>query len=206
MTWTGKTITTSDPQSIAVISHLSPAPTTSTYLVPYCSMVQVLLGMILIPVWSQLRISSGGISSISTVATTSAIGPLVPEFHNSIFAFGCHDFSLDKIHSMQKWICPVDLQLNVPSLFSIDLSQVRRMPLAEATAILADTTPLPPSLSSSTFAPSYLTPLLKELAFLFSLGIALLCRLPSLLLGSPSSPFHRDHCWFAHIVIQFSRK
>ena len=53
--------------------RLSVKPTSSTLLAPCSSIVQPVDGTNLIPVWSQFRIiSSGGISSISTVTLNSS--------------------------------------------------------------------------------------------------------------------------------------
>ena len=105
--------------------------------------------MILIPVWSQLRISSRGISSISTVATTSAKNR---SFRSWNFATACLllavvtflwtkfiQCSSENARSTLSSMCP-------RYSASIDLFQVRRRPLAAATTILAETTP-PPSLT-----------------------------------------------------------
>lgn len=59
------------PQKTAVIWHLSLTPIISTCFTPCLSIVEDERGTNLIPVWSQLRMSSGGISSMVTVAVTS---------------------------------------------------------------------------------------------------------------------------------------
>ena len=60
------------PQNSAVICRLSFNPVNSTRLAPLWSIVQEDEGTILRPVWSQFKISSGGISSTATVVTTSS--------------------------------------------------------------------------------------------------------------------------------------
>ena len=61
-----------EPHTTAVIWHLSEIPTVSTLLVPFTYMVQADPGTILILVWSQLIISSGGTSSILVTALMSS--------------------------------------------------------------------------------------------------------------------------------------
>ena len=133
----------SDPQRTAVISRFSLAPHTSTRLTPCWSIVQVLLGTI------QLGISSGGISSISTVATTSCrncsfslVKLVLVRLLLAVVTFLCTNFiwcSNEYARCLLSSTCP-------PNSTSSDLSQVRTMPLAAAIAILADMTP-PPSLT-----------------------------------------------------------
>ena len=59
------------PQKTAVIWRLSLTPTISTRFAPRSFNVHVEEGTTLIPVWSQFKMSSAGISSMVTVATTS---------------------------------------------------------------------------------------------------------------------------------------
>ena len=67
-----KKSSTSVLQNKAVICLLSLAPTISTRASPCLSIVHDEDGTMLSPVWSQFRTSSGGISSIETVAVTSS--------------------------------------------------------------------------------------------------------------------------------------
>ena len=62
------------------------------------------LGIIFRPVWSQFSTSSGGMSSIDTVATTSARNDFFSSFKVCYYflTFGCGIFSLNKFHSCQK--------------------------------------------------------------------------------------------------------
>ena len=69
--WTGRKWPSKDPQKTTVIWHLSFKPATSTRHAPFCSIVQPFDSTNFIPVWSQLRTNSDGISSIITVVRIS---------------------------------------------------------------------------------------------------------------------------------------
>ena len=65
----GRNLPDNAPQNTTIICHLSPIPT--SYLHSFKSIVDDEPGMVLMPVWSQLKTNWGGISSISTTALTS---------------------------------------------------------------------------------------------------------------------------------------
>ena len=67
----GKNSPLNAPQKTAVICHLSSIPIISTCFEPFTSIVHDDPGTMLIPVWSQLKINSGGTASISTTALMS---------------------------------------------------------------------------------------------------------------------------------------
>ena len=105
---------------------------------------------ILIPVWSQFRIiNSRGISSISTVATTSSKNSFFTQSKSAmayllfvVVAFLWKKFircSTEYAQCRLSSTCPLNST-------NMDLSQVKTIPLAAAIAIHADTTP-PPSLT-----------------------------------------------------------
>lgn len=103
---------------MAVISRLSRARPTSTLFTPCWSMVQLLLRTILMPVRSQFRINSRG--------DFFHFHSGYHVFQNSLFtqsksvmayliALCCGRLSLDKVHPMQQCVCPVSVELNMPS-------------------------------------------------------------------------------------------
>ena len=129
---------------MAVVWRLSLTPTISTWFVPFCSIVHAKDGTILIPVWSQFRISSAGISSIVTVAITSARNAFFSTAKSTgaclllaVVAFlwtNFIHFNSTLAQCLLSCTCP-------PNSASYVLSQFSKMPLAAAIAILADTTP-----------------------------------------------------------------
>ena len=142
MTWSGKKTPTSDPQSTAVISRLSPASTRSIHLVPCRSIVQVLLGTIYIPSPVEDQFWWNLFHLYCSYHLSQKLLLQFPEFCNSMFAFGGHDLSLDKfVLHRSEYAQSTFSSMCTPYSASIDLSQVRRMPLAAATSIFADITP-----------------------------------------------------------------
>lgn len=113
------------------------------------SIVQVEDGTILIPVWPQLRTSSPGISSISTVVATSlknshfcSLKLVMVSLLIDVVAFLCTNFIL-----LSKE-CAQCLFSCIEPLFStnIDPLHLCKIPCIATITILADTAP-PPSLS-----------------------------------------------------------
>ena len=113
-----------DPQNTAVINRFLPAPQS-----PLCwSMVQLLLGTI---VWSQFKINSGGISFISTVATTSSKNSVFTRSKSAtayllfaVVTFLCTKFircSNEYAKCRFSSTCP-------PTSVNIDLSRVNTIP------------------------------------------------------------------------------
>ena len=105
-TWTGRKSPVREPQNTAVIRPLLLTPAISTPFEPLASIVQVLDGTILTPIWSQLSINSTGISSISTVVTTSTRNCC---FSCAKLAVECLllavvAFHWTKLHPSQKWV------------------------------------------------------------------------------------------------------
>ena len=103
-----------DPQNTRVVSHLSFTPTTSTHLTPCLFIVHVEEGTILIPVWSQFRMSSGGFCYMTTLVTTWSRKSLLNrvKFCHVLQLLADIDWlSLDKMHITKQRISPLSDQI-----------------------------------------------------------------------------------------------
>ena len=138
----------------AVICLLSFTPAISTRFFPRCSIVQENADTNVIPVWSQFKIRSGGISFISTVAKTSSrkVFFIWRKFATAyllcaVVAFLCTNF----IRCRSEWAQNLLICTGPPNSASIRESCLSNKPRAAAVTILVDTAP-PPSLTFSNTA------------------------------------------------------